>query len=51
MTVIELLRILHNDGWKEVEARTEGSHIQLKHPTKPGKVTVPSHKEILLLEL
>ncbi|SPF40401.1 hypothetical protein SBF1_2200004 [Candidatus Desulfosporosinus infrequens] len=21
-----------------------GSHIQLKHPTKTGKVTVPNHK-------
>ncbi len=22
---------------------TSGSHVQLKHPTKPGKVTVPYH--------
>jgi len=44
MTVREIIKILHEDGWKEVEARTKGSHIQLKHPTKPGKVTVPSHK-------
>lgn len=27
-----------------VEARTKGSHIQLKHPSKPGKVTVTNHK-------
>jgi predicted RNA binding protein YcfA (HicA-like mRNA interferase family) len=32
MTVREILKTLHNDGWKEVEARTKGSHIQLKHP-------------------
>lgn len=44
MTVREILKILHNDGWREVEARTKGSHIQLKHPAKPGKVTVANHK-------
>jgi predicted RNA binding protein YcfA (HicA-like mRNA interferase family) len=27
------------DGWFEVSA--EGSHHQLKHPTRRGKVTVP----------
>lgn len=43
MTVREVLKILHNDGWQEVPGRTKGSHIQLKHPTKPGKVTVPNH--------
>jgi predicted RNA binding protein YcfA (HicA-like mRNA interferase family) len=43
MTVREVLKILHNDGWQEVQGRTKGSHIQLKHPTKPGKVTVPNH--------
>jgi predicted RNA binding protein YcfA (HicA-like mRNA interferase family) len=44
LTVKEILKILHNDGWVPVDARTKGSHIQLKHPTKPGKDTVPSHK-------
>jgi predicted RNA binding protein YcfA (HicA-like mRNA interferase family) len=43
LTVREILRILHNDGWQEVPGRTKGSHIQLKHPTKPGRVTVPNH--------
>ncbi|MCI8844467.1 MAG: type II toxin-antitoxin system HicA family toxin [Oscillospiraceae bacterium] len=43
MTVREILKILYQDGWTEVENRTKGSHIQLRHPTKPGKVTVPSH--------
>ncbi len=43
MTVREVLKILHDDGWTEVENRTKGSHIQLRHPTKPGKVTVASH--------
>ena len=40
----EALKMLQKDGWYEVN--TEGSHIQLKHPTKPGKVTVPNHREI-----
>lgn len=43
MTMREILRILHEDGWTEVEYRTKGSHIQLVHPQKPGKVTVPAH--------
>lgn len=43
MTVREILKMLHRDGWYEVPSRTKGSHIQLKHPIKPGKVTVPSH--------
>jgi predicted RNA binding protein YcfA (HicA-like mRNA interferase family) len=34
----EILQMLHEDGW--VEKGQEGSHIQLTHPTKPGKVTV-----------
>lgn len=43
MTVREILKMLHKDGWYEVPGRTKGSHIQLKHPTKSGKVTVPNH--------
>lgn len=43
MTVREILKILKTDGWSEVPGHTKGSHIQLKHSTKPGKVTVPSH--------
>lgn len=41
MTARELLKILKKDGWYESE--TKGSHIQLIHPTKKGKVTVPYH--------
>ena len=43
MTVREILRILHKDGWEEVPNRTKGSHIQLKHSSKSGKVTIPNH--------
>jgi predicted RNA binding protein YcfA (HicA-like mRNA interferase family) len=39
MKVTELLRILQNDGWELVATR--GSHRQFKHPSKPGRVTVP----------
>ena len=41
MTAREVLSMLRKDGWREVDTR--GSHIQLKHPDKPGKVTVPLH--------
>jgi len=33
-----LLRVLHDDGWQTAAQR--GSHQQLKHKTKPGRVTV-----------
>ena len=39
-----VLKMLQKDRWYEVNR--EGSHIQLKHPIKPGKVTVPMHKEL-----
>lgn len=35
----EIIADLHADGWIEVSHR--GSHVQFKHPTKPGRVTVP----------
>jgi predicted RNA binding protein YcfA (HicA-like mRNA interferase family) len=37
----EIIRALHRDGWYDHEQ--EGSHLQLKHPVKPGRVTVPVH--------
>jgi predicted RNA binding protein YcfA (HicA-like mRNA interferase family) len=41
MVVKELLKIQKNDGW---EVKTQkGSHPQMIHPNKPGKVTVPIH--------
>jgi predicted RNA binding protein YcfA (HicA-like mRNA interferase family) len=45
MNVRDVLTLLKNDGWAIV--RTRGSHRQLKHPTKRGRVTVagkPSHE-------
>lgn len=41
----EILQILFNDGWAIKNQR--GSHIQLIHPTKLGKVTVPHPKKEL----
>lgn len=37
----ELLKLLHEDGW--LEKKQKGSHLQLIHPKKSGKVTVPIH--------
>jgi predicted RNA binding protein YcfA (HicA-like mRNA interferase family) len=41
MKVSELLKILKDDGG--VEKSQRGSHLQLVHSTKSGKVTVPIH--------
>ena len=38
MKVREILKILRKDGWY-IDHYT-GSHRQMCHPTKPGKVTV-----------
>lgn len=42
MTAKEIEKILLADGW--YHNNTKGSHKQFKHPTKPGKVTIPQHK-------
>ena len=39
MKVADVFRLLHADGWLLVATR--GSHRQLKHPAKPGRVTIP----------
>lgn len=39
MKVREVIRLLEEAGWTLVSQK--GSHRQFKHPTKPGKVTVP----------
>jgi len=35
----DVISILQRDGWFQVAQK--GSHIQFKHPTKKGRVTVP----------
>jgi predicted RNA binding protein YcfA (HicA-like mRNA interferase family) len=42
MNAREVLKILKKDGWYELE-RKSTSHIQLRHPTKKGKVTISAH--------
>lgn len=40
-----IIRKLEADGWYLVAVK--GSHHQYKHPTKPGRVTVPHPKKDL----
>ncbi|MCF6109943.1 MULTISPECIES: type II toxin-antitoxin system HicA family toxin [Mesorhizobium] len=35
----KLIKLLEEDGWFEIGIT--GSHHHFKHPTKPGKVTIP----------
>ncbi len=44
MKVKEVIKLLEEDGW--YLARTRGSHRQLKHPKKPGTVTVSGKSSI-----
>ncbi len=41
MKVRDVLRLIHEDGWRQIDQR--GSHRQFKHPDKPGRVTVAGH--------
>ncbi|WP_338028321.1 type II toxin-antitoxin system HicA family toxin [Acetobacter ascendens] len=43
----EIIKKIKADGWYLVA--TKGSHQQFKHPTKPGRVTVPHPKRDLPL--
>ncbi len=45
MSSRDLLKDLNDDGW--VQVRQKGSHVQLKHPEKPGLITVPHPKREL----
>ena len=38
----EIIRALQRAGWFIHEP--EGSHVQMKHPERPGRVTVPYHQ-------
>ena len=40
MTYRDLIKLLETDGW--FVDRQAGSHIQYRHPSKPGTVTVPA---------
>lgn len=45
MSSAELIKVLKADGWFKVAQA--GSHVQFKHPAKPGRVTVPHPKRDL----
>ena len=45
MSSTEVIRRLKAHGWSEIARR--GSHVQLKHLSKPGRVTVPHPKKDL----
>ena len=40
-----VIRRLEEDGWREVARK--GSHAQFRHPSKPGRVTVPHPRKDL----
>lgn len=40
-----VIRRIEADGWYRVAQK--GSHVQFKHPTRPGKTTVPHPKKDL----
>lgn len=42
-----VIAALKADGWHQVAQK--GSHLQFKHPTKPGRTTVPHPKRDLPL--
>jgi predicted RNA binding protein YcfA (HicA-like mRNA interferase family) len=39
MKVKAMIKLLEADGWYQIKGK--GGHRQYKHPTKPGRVTVP----------
>jgi predicted RNA binding protein YcfA (HicA-like mRNA interferase family) len=43
MRSTDIISALKDDGW--YQAAQKGSHTQFKHPTKPGRVTVPHPKK------
>ena len=47
MKVSEILRMLAHDGWYLVA--TKGTHRQLKHPKKRGRVTVAGKRATIWL--
>lgn len=45
MKSADIIKLIKTDGWYLVHV--VGSHHQFKHPSKPGKVTVPHPKKDL----
>jgi predicted RNA binding protein YcfA (HicA-like mRNA interferase family) len=41
MKVRDIIKMIEDDGWYLVATR--GSHIQYKHPSRPGCITIAGH--------
>lgn len=41
MKVNDLIKLLRKDGWLKKDQK--GSHLQMIHPIKKGKITIPVH--------
>ncbi|ADU61460.1 MAG: type II toxin-antitoxin system HicA family toxin [Pseudodesulfovibrio sp.] len=37
----EVIQTLAKAGWETMKRRGKGSHTVMRHPDKPGKVTIP----------
>jgi predicted RNA binding protein YcfA (HicA-like mRNA interferase family) len=44
-----IIKILKENGWSQVAHK--GSHVQFKHPEKPGRVTVKHPVKDMLIDL
>ncbi len=44
MKVRDLIKMLNDDGWRQVRMR--GSHRQFRHSSKPGTITVAGNYNI-----
>ncbi|MCK1338328.1 type II toxin-antitoxin system HicA family toxin [Bradyrhizobium sp. 38] len=47
MSSRDIISALHKDGW--VQVAQKGSHVQFRHPSKKGRVTVPHPKRDIAL--
>lgn len=48
MTQREVIKALAKEGWVKMKKRGKGSHAMMKHPDKPGRVTIPNDDPIKL---
>jgi len=46
LKVSEIIKLIETDGWYLAAVR--GSHLQYKHPSKPGRVTVAGKPSAVL---
>jgi len=47
MRSLEVIAALERAGWRRVRQR--GNHVQLKHPQRPGLVTMPHPNRDILI--